>query len=50
MDTYENLREVAHSFAELIVRVVPESREQSLALTHLEQTVMYANAGIARRS
>ncbi len=48
--TYERLRDLAHEFAQAIVQVVPESREQSLALTKLEETVMWANAGIARRS
>jgi hypothetical protein len=28
---------------------VPESREKSLAITHLEEVVMWANAGIARQ-
>ena len=50
MDTYEYLRDEAHKFARLIVAKVPESREQSLALTKLEEVVMHANAGIARRS
>jgi hypothetical protein len=31
------------------VEHTPESREQSLALTNLEQAVMWANAAIARR-
>lgn len=31
-----------------IVAVVPYSREQSLALTDLETTMFWANAGIAR--
>jgi hypothetical protein len=31
-----------------IYRVVPNSRERSVALTHLETAMMWANAGIAR--
>lgn len=31
------------------VTLVPESREKSLAVTHLEETIMWANATIARR-
>lgn len=36
------------AFAEWIVDHVPAGREQSLALTQLEQTSMWAKAGIAR--
>jgi hypothetical protein len=33
----------------MILDLTPESREQSLAITHLEQATMWANAAIARR-
>lgn len=46
---YENIRDKALKFAMFLVISTPESREQSLALTHLEETVMWANAAIARR-
>lgn len=46
---YETIRAMAKKLAEYIVEQTPESREQSLAITHLEQAVMWANAGIARR-
>lgn len=46
---YENLRHRAHLLAWDIFELVPESREKSLALTKLEEAVMWANAGIARR-
>lgn len=45
---YETIREIAHQFASDIVETTPESREQSLALTHLEEVVFWANAAIAR--
>ena len=45
---YEMIREVAKSLAYFINDNVPESREKSLALTKLEESVMWANAGIAR--
>lgn len=45
---YEALRAKAKELAEMVVRYTPPSREQSLALTHLEDTTMWANAGIAR--
>lgn len=36
------------SMAIQIIRLCPESREKSLALTKLEESVMWANASIAR--
>jgi hypothetical protein len=45
---YERIRENAKELAFIIVRDVPQSREQSLALTKLEEVVMWSNAGIAR--
>lgn len=44
----EMLRQNAKTFGKAILNEVPESRERSLALTQLEQTVMWAIAGIAR--
>lgn len=48
-ERYVALRETAHAFAIEIVESTPVSREQSLALTSLEQSIMWANAAIARR-
>jgi len=31
-----------------IIQNTPPSREQSLAITHLEEAIFYANAAIAR--
>ncbi len=45
---YEAIRDKAREFALLINELSPPSREQSLALTNLEQAVMWANAAIAR--
>jgi hypothetical protein len=44
---YENIRAGAKDLAMLIQVACPESREKSLALTNLQQTVMWANASIA---
>lgn len=44
---YIQLRETAKGFAHLINNTCPESREKALALTHLQQCVMCANASIA---
>lgn len=47
-ERYVRLRESAQVFAETIATLTPESREQSIALTKLEEAVMAANAAIAR--
>ena len=44
---YEGLRYNAKEFARLIQEYCPESREKSLAITSLQQTIMWANASIA---
>jgi hypothetical protein len=45
---YMLLREQAHNLASLFLQNCPNSRERSLALTKLEEAVMWANASIAR--
>lgn len=45
---YEDLRSKAREFAMLIADSCPDSREKSLAMTKLEEAVMWANAAIAR--
>lgn len=45
---YENLRGEAKILAGLIDSLCPDSREKSLAMTKLEETIMWANASIAR--
>ncbi len=45
---YHIIRTGAWMLAEHILANTPPSREQSLALTNLEQAVMWANASIAR--
>jgi hypothetical protein len=45
---YERIRNAAKNLAYLIDQACPDSREKSLALTNLEQAVMWANASIAR--
>ena len=48
IDTMEWLRRKAKFLAEDILDKTPESREQSLALTKLEEAVFWAIAGLAR--
>jgi len=45
---YEMIRAEAYVLAILINGESPDSREKSLAITHLEEAVMWANAAIAR--
>jgi hypothetical protein len=45
---YEQIRAEAKGLAYIIQGFCPESREKSLAMTNLEQAVMWANAAIAR--
>ncbi len=45
---HEQVRNLALTYANNLLELCPDSRELSLALTHLEQAVMFANAAIAR--
>ena len=46
--SYESIRSAGRYVAEIILELCPHSRERSLALTNLEQSIMWANAAIAR--
>lgn len=45
---YNAIRSAAKLMAELLMNSCPPSRELSLALTKLDETVMFADAAIAR--
>ena len=47
-EIYKGIRDAGRELAELVDQAAPESREKSLAVTHIEQAVMWANAAIAR--
>lgn len=47
-EKYQEVRDKLKEAAILINNSCPESREKSLALTNLEQSMMWANASIAR--
>lgn len=46
--SHEHIRFDAKIYADTINRYCPDCREKSLALTKLEEAVMWANAAIAR--
>jgi hypothetical protein len=45
---HARIRALAKQFARQVRDSTPEGREQSLAITHLEEVVFWANAAIAR--
>lgn len=45
---YAELRSSAKTLAGYVIKNCPDSRERSLALTKIEEAVMWANASIAR--
>ena len=47
-ERYEHLRSLGHGVARQILSFTPPGREQSLALTKLEEAIFWANAAIAR--
>ena len=49
VELYEEIRKSAKITALLVLDMCPPSRERSLAMTKLEEAVMWANASIARR-
>ena len=48
VEKYERLRNEARALAHLIDDFCPNSREKSLAITKLEEAIMWSNASIAR--
>ena len=46
-EKYEKLRAKTKEFAYLITELYPKTRKQNLALTKLQESVMWANASIA---
>lgn len=46
---HERIRAAGKAFAETILDLTVESREQSLAITQIEDAMMWANASVARR-
>ena len=47
-ERYTKLRTAALHFARMVVELCPSSPERSTSLSHLDASVMFANAAIAR--
>lgn len=45
---HSGVRGACRILADLLNEFLPEGREKSLAITHLEEVMMWANASIAR--
>ncbi len=45
---HESVREACKTLAHMFNGLLPEGREKSLAITHLEEVMFWANAGLAR--
>lgn len=48
VEKYGSIRDMAKQLALAMNDLCPDSREKSLAMTKLEESVMWANASIAR--
>lgn len=48
VEDHERVRWLTHAVALKLNDILPEGREKSLALTHLEEAMMWANAALAR--
>jgi len=49
-EVYERIRAEAKELAYIFEALCPDSRERSVAMTHLETAVFWANAAVARNS
>lgn len=47
-EAHERIRSYCRELAETLNAELPEGREKSLAITHLEETMMWSNAAVAR--
>lgn len=45
---YDSVRSMCHELAVELDSICPDSRELSLAITHLEEVMFWANAAVAR--
>lgn len=47
-ERYQIIRDAAKHFADVVLCNAPPGRERALSMTQLEQSIMWANAAIAR--
>lgn len=45
---HDAVRRICRNMADILIELVPDGREQSLVVTHLEEVMYWANAGVAR--
>jgi hypothetical protein len=48
VEKHQDVRNHCHTLAQVLLDLIPDSREKSLAITKVEEVMMWANAAIAR--
>lgn len=48
-DAHTSIRQACRRLADQLNEQIPEGREKSLAITHVETAMMWANAALARQ-
>lgn len=48
VDVHEHVRRECRNLADRLNSLLPEGREKSLAITHLEEVMFWSNAAVAR--
>lgn len=49
-EAHEQVRAICRDMAHVLNSILPDGREKALAFTHLEEVMLWSNAGIARQS
>jgi len=49
-DDHASVRQACRRLADFLNEKLPDGREKSLAITHLEEVMFWGNAGLARQS
>lgn len=49
-DAHANVRQQCRQLADVLNAQLPEGREKALAMTHLEEVMMWGNAALARQT
>lgn len=48
INAHADMRNMCKNVADVLNQMLPDGREKSLAITHLEEVMMWSNAAIAR--